>query len=69
MATITKFEITKANPFMILAPAIVFLFGVLFSGEIFTIRKLLGFSPVYRAEKILDKLVYQIRDTLHEIQL
>jgi dolichol-phosphate mannosyltransferase len=24
-------------------------------------------SPVYRAEKILDKLVYQIRDTLHEI--
>jgi glycosyltransferase involved in cell wall biosynthesis len=24
-------------------------------------------SPVYRAERILDKLVYQIRDTLHEI--
>ena len=24
-------------------------------------------SPVYRAEKILDKLVYQIRNTLHEI--
>jgi dolichol-phosphate mannosyltransferase len=24
-------------------------------------------SPVYRAEKILDKLVYQIRDILHEI--
>ena len=24
-------------------------------------------SPVYRAEKILDKLVYQITDTLHEI--
>jgi len=42
MTTITKFGITQANPFMSLAPAIVFLIGVFFLGEIITIRKLLG---------------------------
>jgi drug/metabolite transporter (DMT)-like permease len=42
MAIITKFGITKANPFMISAPEVVFLIGVLFLGEIITIRKLLG---------------------------
>lgn len=42
IAAMTKFEITHAYPFMSLAPALVFLFGVLILGESFTIGKLLG---------------------------
>lgn len=42
MAAMTKFEITYAYPFMSLSPAIVFLVGVLFLGETFTIGKVLG---------------------------
>lgn len=42
MAAMTKFEITYAYPFMSLAPALVFLVGVLFLGETFTIGKVLG---------------------------
>jgi uncharacterized membrane protein len=42
MAAMTKFEITHAYPFMSLAPALVFLIGVLFLGEAFTIGKLVG---------------------------
>lgn len=42
MAAMTKFEITHAYPFMSLAPALVFIIGVLFLGEAFTIGKLLG---------------------------
>ncbi len=42
MAAMTKFEITHAYPFMSLAPALVFLIGILFLGEIFTIGKLIG---------------------------
>lgn len=42
MAAMTKFEITKAYPFMSLAPALVFLFGVILLGESFTFGKLLG---------------------------
>ena len=42
MAAMTKFEITEAYPFMSLAPALVFLVGVLFLGETFTIGKVLG---------------------------
>ena len=42
MAAMTKFEITYAYPFMSLAPALVFLIGVLFLGETFTIGKVLG---------------------------
>jgi len=38
----TKFEITYAYPFMSLAPALVFLLGVLFLNETFTMGKLLG---------------------------
>ena len=38
----TKFEITYAYPFMSLAPALVFLLGVLVLGETFTLGKLLG---------------------------
>ena len=38
----TKFEITFAYPFMSLAPALVFLLGVLILGETFTIGKVVG---------------------------
>ncbi|MBL7886983.1 MAG: EamA family transporter [Flavobacterium sp.] len=42
MAAMTKFEITKAYPFMSLAPALVFVIGMLFLGEQFTTGKLIG---------------------------
>ena len=42
MAAMTKFEITTAYPFMSLAPALVFLIGILFLGETFTAGKLIG---------------------------
>lgn len=42
MVAMSKFEITYAYPFMSLAPALVFLLGVLFLGETFTIGKLVG---------------------------
>jgi uncharacterized membrane protein len=42
MAAMTKFEITKAYPFMSLAPALVFVIGMVFLGEQFTIGKLVG---------------------------
>jgi len=38
----TKFEITFAYPFMSLAPALVFIFGILLLGEAFTWGKLIG---------------------------
>jgi drug/metabolite transporter (DMT)-like permease len=42
MAAMTKFEITKAYPFMSLAPALVFLIGILFLGESFSWGKVIG---------------------------
>ena len=42
MATMTKFEITQAYPFMSLAPAIVFLLGVWLLNETFTWGKVIG---------------------------
>lgn len=42
MAAMTKFEITQAYPFMSIAPALVFVIGVFFLGEAFTIGKVLG---------------------------
>jgi len=42
MAAMTKFEITTAYPFMSIAPALVFVIGVLFLGEAFTIGKVVG---------------------------
>ena len=42
MAAMTKFEITTAYPFMSLAPALVFLIGILFLEETFTAGKLIG---------------------------
>lgn len=44
MIAMTKFEITTAYPFMSLAPALVFIIGVLFLGETFTIGKLVGLA-------------------------
>jgi drug/metabolite transporter (DMT)-like permease len=42
MAAMTHFEITKAYPFMSLAPALVFIIGIVFLGETFTIGKVIG---------------------------
>lgn len=42
MAAMTKFDITKAYPFMGLAPALVFLFGIALLGKAFTWGKLIG---------------------------
>ena len=42
MGAMTKFEITQAYPFMSLAPALVFIIGILFLGEAFTIGKVIG---------------------------
>lgn len=42
MVAMTKFEITTAYPFMSLAPALVFIIGVLLLGETFSIGKVLG---------------------------
>ena len=42
MSAMTKFEITQAYPFMSLAPVLVFLIGIVFLGETFTIGKVLG---------------------------
>ncbi|HUH18915.1 EamA family transporter [Albibacterium sp.] len=42
MAAMTKFEITKAYPFMSLSPALVFIIGIYFLGETFTWGKLIG---------------------------
>ncbi|NMH29524.1 EamA family transporter [Flavobacterium silvaticum] len=46
MAAMTHFEITKAYPFMSLAPALVFIIGVLFLGETFTIGKVIGLGLI-----------------------
>jgi undecaprenyl phosphate-alpha-L-ara4N flippase subunit ArnF len=46
MVAMTKFEITTAYPFMSLAPALVFIIGVLFLGEIFTIGKVIGLALI-----------------------
>lgn len=42
MGAMTKFEITIAYPFMSIAPALVFLIGVLFLNETFTLGKVIG---------------------------
>lgn len=46
MAAMTQFEITKAYPFMSIAPALVFLIGVFFLGEAFTWGKVLGLALI-----------------------
>ena len=42
MAAMSKFEITKAYPFMSLAPALVFVIGILLLNEAFTWGKVIG---------------------------
>jgi multidrug transporter EmrE-like cation transporter len=42
MAAMTKFEITQAYPFMSLAPAVVFVIGIVVFEEAFTIGKVVG---------------------------
>lgn len=42
MGAMTKFEITLAYPFMSIAPALVFLIGIMFLNETFTFGKVLG---------------------------
>ncbi|MBW6491201.1 MAG: EamA family transporter [Lentimicrobium sp.] len=44
IAAMTQFQITKAYPFMSLAPALVFLFGIIILGETFTWGKLIGLA-------------------------
>ena len=46
MAAMTHFEITKAYPFMSLAPALVFIVGVMFLGEAFTMGKVFGLGLI-----------------------
>lgn len=47
MAAMTKFELTTAYPFMSLAPALVFIIGILFLGETFTIGKVIGLLFIF----------------------
>ena len=42
MAAVSKLELTKAYPFMSLAPALVFLVGILFFNESFSWGKVIG---------------------------
>ena len=46
MGAMTKFEITQAYPFMSLAPALVFIVGILFLGETFTVGKIVGLALI-----------------------
>lgn len=46
MAAMTKLEITKAYPFMSLAPILVFMIGVAFLNEEFTWGKVLGLGLI-----------------------
>lgn len=56
MGAMTKFEITKAYPFMSLAPGLVFLVGILFLGEQFTWGKVLGLCMIIAGTVITVKL-------------
>ncbi|HSD14307.1 MAG TPA: EamA family transporter [Flavobacterium sp.] len=46
MAAMTKFEITTAYPFMSLSPGLVFIIGVFFMGETFSIGKIIGLALI-----------------------
>ncbi len=46
MAAMSKFEITKAYPFMTIAPGLVFVFGILFLNEQFTWGKVIGLGLI-----------------------
>jgi undecaprenyl phosphate-alpha-L-ara4N flippase subunit ArnF len=46
MAAMSKLEITKAYPFMSLAPVLVFIIGILFLNEEFTWGKVVGLGMI-----------------------
>ena len=56
MGAMTKFEITVAYPFMSLAPSLVFIIGVLFLNEAFTIGKVIGLVLIIIGTIITVKL-------------
>lgn len=56
MAAMTKLELTTAYPFMSLAPALVFVFGTLFFGEIVTLGKVLGLVLIIIGTVVTVKL-------------
>jgi multidrug transporter EmrE-like cation transporter len=56
MGAMTKFEITKAYPFMSLAPGLVFLVGILFLGEQFTWGKVTGLGLIIIGTIVTVKL-------------
>lgn len=56
MAAMTKFEITTAYPFMSLAPALVFIIGIFFLEETFTMGKFIGLALIIIGTIITVKL-------------
>jgi multidrug transporter EmrE-like cation transporter len=56
MAAMSKFEITKAYPFMSLAPGMVFIIGIFFLGEQFTWGKVLGLGLIILGTIVTVKL-------------
>ncbi len=56
MAAMTKFELTTAYPFMSLAPTLVFVIGVLFLGETFTVGKIIGLVLIILGTVVTVKL-------------
>ena len=56
MAAMTKFELTTAYPFMSLAPTLVFVIGVLFLGETFTVGKIIGLVLIIIGTVVTVKL-------------
>ncbi|MFY7812111.1 MAG: EamA family transporter [Flavobacterium sp.] len=46
MGAMTKFELTKAYPFMSLSPGLVFIIGIFFLGEQFTWGKVIGLGLI-----------------------
>ena len=56
MAAMTKFALTTAYPFMSLAPTLVFVIGVLFLGETFTVGKIIGLVLIIIGTVVTVKL-------------
>jgi uncharacterized membrane protein len=56
MGAMTKFELTKVYPFMSLAPALVFMLGILVLRESFTLGKVLGLILIMTGTFITVKL-------------
>lgn len=56
MAAMTKFELSKAYPFMSISPALVFFIGVVFMGETFSWGKILGLFLIILGTIVTVKL-------------